>query len=161
MEDSERSNSNLAKNRSRNYANEGNSGLYEGGKTRFHNQIRQNNFQEKRDLRANNQNNSKYNIGTLDDMKISNIIYFIGVNINNKNEKSQSSRNTNKHNHSYHEIYYSNGINQKLDNIELKLNNFQNDISKVLTILNNISNSMKIFISKQDELIQLTKKIII
>ena len=169
MEDIEITDLNLAKNRSRNYTNEGNGGLYTGGKTRFLNAIRQNNYQQT--------NNNDINL--YETLRSSDIRNFRKINENRK-EKSESSLNSNRHNHSYYESHYSNGMKKQLDNIETKLTLFKNEITKtikesqketkdailnsqketkneLLRVLNSISDSMKILISGQNKLIQLSK----
>ena len=114
--------------------------------------------------RNNPKNNLLFGDKILKDLKSSNIRK------KSDNNKSETSRNTNKPNHSFYESHYSNGINKKLDKIDLKITIFKKEITKeilksqtemkdaLLKALGSISNSMKQLIDGQNELIRLSTK---
>ena len=117
---------------------------------------------------ANNYGNPKNNLlfgdKILEDLKSTNIRKI------SDNNKSENSRNNNKPNHGYYESHYSNGINKKLDKIDLKITLIKKEITKeilksqtemkdaLLRVLGSISNSMKQLIDGQNELIRLSTK---
>ena len=160
---------NLIKNRSRNYINEGNGYLF-----LFYIIISNYNIflpniliQKRCGISQqlwNPKNNLLFGDKILKDLKSTNIIK------KNDNNKSETSRNTNKPNHSFYESHYSNGINKKLDKIDLKITIFKKEITKeilksqtemkdaLLRVLGSISNSMKQLIDGQNKLIKLAEK---
>lgn len=163
--------------RSRNYSNEENEGLYPGGKTRLQNEIKQNKYKEKKEIKFENRPK---------DNKISNYQLINDLKRNKFNEinyysKSHTNGNSNRSNHSYLETFYSREWKDK-DVLDPQLyiikneiiSSFQNSLeitknallssqeetkNQLLNVLYSISNSMKILIKGQNELINLSKKI--
>ena len=114
--------------------------------------------------RNNPKNNLLFGDKILEDLKSTNIRKI------SDNNKSENSRNNNKPNHGYYESHYSNGINKKLDKIDLKITLIKKEITKeilksqtemkdaLLRVLGSISNSMKQLIDGQNKLIKLAEK---
>ena len=156
---------NLGKNRTRNYTNEAESGLYDGGNTQFKNAFKENYIKETDESKYSNQDNRKNKISQnyLEDMKIISMKKMFDV-----NNKSETSRNSNRYNHSYHESYYSNGnelynkLCTKLTFMKVEIINSQketkNALLQSLGSLESISKSMAELVKGQKQLIELMKK---
>ena len=158
---------NLGKNRSRNYTNEAESGLYDGGNTKFKYAFKENYIKETDESKHSNQDNPKNKISQnyLEDMKIIRMKKMFDV-----NNKSETSRNSNRYNHSYHESYYSNGnelynkLCTKLTIIKVEIINSQKETKNALLQslggpLESISKSMDELVKGQKQLIELVKKV--
>ena len=142
----------------RNYTNEAEFGLYNGGNTKFKYAFKENYIKETDESKHSNQDNPKNKISQnyLEDMKIIRMKKMFDV-----NNKSETSRNSNRYNHSYHESYYSNGnelynkLCTKLTIIKVEIINSQKETKNALE---SISKSMAELVKGQKQLIELVKK---